>query len=59
VFSSQKKIHYSLRSILLFYNMDVSIIKICLDTPILAKSIMDRKEYKFSQKPLINMKTKS
>jgi hypothetical protein len=27
--------------------MDVSISKICLDTSILAKSIMGRKEYKF------------
>jgi hypothetical protein len=37
---------YSLRSILLFANMDVFIIKIYLDTFILAKSIIDRREYK-------------
>jgi hypothetical protein len=35
---------YSLRFILLFINMDVSITKICLDTFILAKSIMGRRE---------------
>jgi hypothetical protein len=35
---------YSLRPILLFANMDVSIIKMYLDTSTLAKSIMDRRE---------------
>jgi hypothetical protein len=37
-------IKYSLRLILLFANTDVSTIKICLDTFVLAKSIMDRRE---------------
>jgi hypothetical protein len=36
---------YSLRSILLFVNTDVSTTKMCLDTSILAKSIMGRREY--------------
>jgi hypothetical protein len=36
---------YSLRPILLFANMDVSITKIYLDTSILAKSTMGRREY--------------
>jgi hypothetical protein len=36
---------YSLRSILLFDNMDVSTTKMCLDTYILAKSNMGRREY--------------
>jgi hypothetical protein len=35
---------YSLRPILLFANTDVSITKMCLDTSILAKSNMDRRE---------------
>jgi hypothetical protein len=39
------EVKYSLRSILLFTNTDVSTTKICLDTPILAKSIMGRKKY--------------
>jgi hypothetical protein len=38
-------ISYSLRPILLFTNTDVSITKICLDTSILTKSIMGRREY--------------
>jgi hypothetical protein len=37
--------YYSLRPILLFTNMDVSTTKMCLDTFILAKSNMGRKEY--------------
>jgi hypothetical protein len=37
--SSTKPI-YSLRPILLFANTNVSIIKMCLDTSVLAKSIM-------------------
>jgi hypothetical protein len=37
--------NYSLRPILLFANTDVFITKICLDTTILAKSIMGRREY--------------
>jgi hypothetical protein len=37
---------YSLRPILLFANTDVSITGIYLDTSILAKSIMDRREYR-------------
>jgi hypothetical protein len=41
------KIQYSLRPILLFANMDVSTTKMCLDTSIWAKSIMDRREYFF------------
>jgi hypothetical protein len=36
---------YSLRPILLFANTDISTTKMCLDTSILAKSIMDRREY--------------
>jgi hypothetical protein len=36
---------YSLRPILLFANTDVSTTKMCLDTSILAKSIMGRREY--------------
>jgi hypothetical protein len=36
---------YSLQPILLFANMDVPITKMCLDTSILAKSIMGRMEY--------------
>jgi hypothetical protein len=39
------KLLYSLRSILLFANTDVSITKMCLDTSLLAKSIMSRREY--------------
>jgi hypothetical protein len=35
---------YSLRAILLFANTDVSTTKICLDTSMLAKSIMGRRE---------------
>jgi hypothetical protein len=35
---------YSLRPILLFANTDVSTTKMCLDTSILAKSIMGRRE---------------
>jgi hypothetical protein len=42
---------YSLRLILLFINTDVSIAKMCLDTSILAKSIMGRREYIFNQMP--------
>jgi hypothetical protein len=38
------KWRYSLRPILLFTNADVSITKMCLDTSILAKSIMGRRE---------------
>jgi hypothetical protein len=34
-----------LRPILLFANTDVSTTKMCLDTSILAKSIMGRREY--------------
>jgi hypothetical protein len=37
--------HYSLRSILLFANTDVSTTKMCPDTFTLAKSIMGRREY--------------
>jgi hypothetical protein len=40
-----QKFLYSLRSILLFANTDVSTTKMCLDTSILAKSIMGRREY--------------
>jgi hypothetical protein len=36
--------YYSLRSIKLVANMDVPNTKICLDTPILATSFMERKE---------------
>jgi hypothetical protein len=36
---------YSLRPILLFANMDVSITKICLDTSTLARSIIGQREY--------------
>jgi hypothetical protein len=36
---------YSLRSILLFANMNVSTTKMCLDTSVLAKSITGRREY--------------
>jgi hypothetical protein len=36
--------NYSLRSILLFTNTNVSNTKMCLDISILAKSIMDRME---------------
>jgi hypothetical protein len=39
------RMKYSLRPILLFANTDVSTVKICLDTSILAKSIMGRREY--------------
>jgi hypothetical protein len=39
------QIMYSLRLILLFANTDISTNKICLDTSILAKSIMGRREY--------------
>jgi hypothetical protein len=38
--------NYSLRPILLFANMDISSSKICLDTSILVKSNMGRREYK-------------
>jgi hypothetical protein len=40
-----RSIDYSLRPILLFANTDVSTTKICLDITILAKGIMDRREY--------------
>jgi hypothetical protein len=43
--SNSVDLYYSLRPILLFANTDVSITKMCLDTSILAKSIMDRREY--------------
>jgi hypothetical protein len=36
---------YSLRPIILFVNVDVSTTKMCLDTSILAKSIVGRREY--------------
>jgi hypothetical protein len=36
---------YSLRSIILFANMDISITKIYLDTSILAKNIMGQREH--------------
>jgi hypothetical protein len=36
--------YYSLRPILLFANMDVSITKMCQDTSILTKSIIDWRE---------------
>jgi hypothetical protein len=39
------ELYYSLRPILLFTYTDVSITKMCLDTSILAKSIMGRREY--------------
>jgi hypothetical protein len=39
-----EKFLYSLRPILLFANADVSTTKLCLDTSILAKSIMGRRE---------------
>jgi hypothetical protein len=45
--NSNKKT-YSHRLILLFANTDVSTTKMCLDTSILAKSIMGRREYKKS-----------
>jgi hypothetical protein len=35
---------YSLRSIILFININISTTKICLDTSILMKSIMSRRE---------------
>jgi hypothetical protein len=38
---------YSLRPIILFANMDVSITRMCLDTSVLTKSIMGRREYLF------------
>jgi hypothetical protein len=41
------RILYSLRSILLFANTDVSTTKIYLDISILVKSIMGRREYDF------------
>jgi hypothetical protein len=44
-FWKSKMIKYSLRSILLFSNTDISTTKMCLDTSILAKSIMGRREY--------------
>jgi hypothetical protein len=37
--------YYSLGSILLFANTNISTTKICLDTSILAKSNMGRREY--------------
>jgi hypothetical protein len=37
--------NYSLRPILLFVNMNVSTTKMCLDTSVLAKSNMGRREY--------------
>jgi hypothetical protein len=40
-----KGFYYSLRPILLFANTDVSTTKMCLDTSILEKSIMGRREY--------------
>jgi hypothetical protein len=40
-------VKYSLRSIILFANMDVSTTKMCLDTSMLTKSIMSRREYCF------------
>jgi hypothetical protein len=40
---------YSLRPILLFANTDVSTTKMCLDTSILTKSIMGRREYVFAE----------
>jgi hypothetical protein len=42
--------NYSLRPILLFANTDVSITKTCLDTSILAKSIMDRRSIIFASR---------
>jgi hypothetical protein len=42
----QAENYYSLRPILLFANTDISITKICLDTSVLAKSIMGRRKYK-------------
>jgi hypothetical protein len=45
---------YSLRPILLFSKTDVSITKICLDTSILAKSIMGRREYFILMKRCFN-----
>jgi hypothetical protein len=48
---------YSLRPIILFTNTDVSIIKMCLDTSILVKSIMGRREYMaFRCHQIINIK---
>jgi hypothetical protein len=44
----QSKTCYSLRSILFFANTDIFIIKICLYTSTLVKSIMDRREYDLS-----------
>jgi hypothetical protein len=38
-------LRYSLRPILLFADTDVSTTKICLDTSVLAKSNMGRREY--------------
>jgi hypothetical protein len=40
----QEQLNYSLRPILLFANTDASIIKICLDTSILTKSNINRRE---------------
>jgi hypothetical protein len=42
--SSSVAKQYSLRPILLIANTDVSITKMCLDTSMLAKSIMIRRE---------------
>jgi hypothetical protein len=41
----RSKISYSLRTIILFTNTDVSTIKIYLDISILAKNIMGRRKY--------------
>jgi hypothetical protein len=41
----QTETNYSLRSILLFVITEVSTTKMCLDTSILANSIMGRREY--------------
>jgi hypothetical protein len=44
-FLSNRVFYYSLRPILIFANTDISITKIYLDTSILEKSIMGRREY--------------
>jgi len=45
LFTIHEKLMYSLRPILHFANTDVSITKMCLDSTILVKSIMSRREY--------------
>jgi hypothetical protein len=49
------KLYYSLRSIILFVNIDVSRYILVVDTSVLAKSNMGRREYKFDQAPKWNI----